>query len=246
MSDLIPFDFQGADVRVVEHEGEAWFVAKDVALALGYQKPRNAVSAHCRAAKSLIELGGLESGLLDPQTIVIPERDIYRLVMRSRLPSAERFEEWVVGEVLPTIRKTGSYDAQEKPQDFATALRAYADEVEAREAAQKQIERDKPYTELGLLVAGQETMTRRDWCALMKREYGVVVKEKLLTSWLIEQGYCYRDQLTRQLRAYANHDELFKLEAQEINGAPRLMLKITGEGVKQLTEKVVHHFDPDP
>ena len=135
------FDFHGANIRVVEHEGEAWFVAKDVATLLGYQRPPNAVSSHCKAGKSLIDLGVPKSGTLDPQTVVIPERDVYRLVMKSKLPEAERFEEWVVGEVLPTIRKTGGYQMEPNlPQDYASALRALLAEVEANEAAQKHIE----------------------------------------------------------------------------------------------------------
>lgn len=69
-------------------------------------KPRNAIFAHY---KSAISIGALNQGSLDPQTKIIPERDVYRLVMRSKLPSAEQFEEKVVGEILPSIRKTGGY-----------------------------------------------------------------------------------------------------------------------------------------
>ncbi|MCP4595766.1 BRO family protein [Neptuniibacter sp.] len=106
MSNVIPFDFKGIQIRALEIEGEAKFVAKDIASALGYSNPRKAVIDHCKAAKPV---GGNDSLPLDPQTIVIPERDMYRLIMKSQLPSAEAFEEWVVGEVLPSIRKTGGY-----------------------------------------------------------------------------------------------------------------------------------------
>lgn len=102
MSNVIPFDFKGAQVRVIEMEGEPWFVAKDVAVALGYSKPENAISRHCKAGTTTPKQGG---GVMT----IIPERDLYRLIMKSQLSSAEAFEEWVVGEVLPSIRKTGSY-----------------------------------------------------------------------------------------------------------------------------------------
>jgi len=82
---IIPFTFENTSVRVVNRDGEAWFVANDVASALGYSKPRNAISVHCKAA---ISIGALIQGSLDPQTKIIPERDVYRLVMRSKLPSA--------------------------------------------------------------------------------------------------------------------------------------------------------------
>ncbi len=91
--------------RTVMKDGEPWFVGRDVALVLGYAKPREALAAHCK--------GGLVSRLPSsggPQdTTIIPERDVYRLIMRSKLPAAERFEEWVVGTVLPSLRKHGGY-----------------------------------------------------------------------------------------------------------------------------------------
>jgi len=102
-SSVIPFDFDGAAIRVITDKlGDPWFVARDVADALGYSKPENAVARHCKAATTTPKQGG---GFMT----VIPERDLYRLVMRSKLPAAEQFEEWVVGQVLPSIRKTGQY-----------------------------------------------------------------------------------------------------------------------------------------
>lgn len=112
LSPTIPLDFEGAAVRVVKIDGEPWFVAKDVAELLGYAAPRNAIRAHCK--------GGTETVLPSPggqQTMtIIPERDVYRLVMRSKLPAAERFEEWVTGTVLPAIRKDGAYVMGEDEQ----------------------------------------------------------------------------------------------------------------------------------
>jgi len=110
MMDIVPFNFEGVAVRVVEIEGEPWFVAKDVATVLGYANSRKAVADHCKSARPIGEgVTDRYSPVFDPQTTIIPERDLYRLIMRSRLPAAERFEEWVVGEVLPSIRKTGGF-----------------------------------------------------------------------------------------------------------------------------------------
>ena len=92
-------------IRVVEIEGEPWFVARDVAQVMGYRKLGLAVQAHCKgAAKHSIPTAGGKQSMT-----VIPERDLYRLIMRSKLPAAERFEEWVVATVLPAIRKDGRY-----------------------------------------------------------------------------------------------------------------------------------------
>ncbi|MCG6574897.1 Rha family transcriptional regulator [Pseudomonas sp. AF32] len=105
-SSVIPFDFDGSAIRVITDKlGDPWFIARDVADALGYSKPENAVARHCKAATTTPKQGG---GFMT----IIPERDLYRLVMKSKLPAAERFEEWVVGQVLPSIRKTGSFSVQ--------------------------------------------------------------------------------------------------------------------------------------
>ncbi|HLV16024.1 MAG TPA: BRO family protein [Pseudomonas sp.] len=130
------FQFDHLPVRVVLIEGEPWFVAKDVASLLGYADTKKAVSAHCKASIRIGE-GGRITPLVDlhPQTVLIPERDVYRLVMRSNLASAERFEEWVVGEVLPSIRKTGGYS---KPMSQVELLVAQAQallEIERRTLA---------------------------------------------------------------------------------------------------------------
>ncbi|AMW34293.1 BRO-N domain-containing protein [Haematospirillum jordaniae] len=116
---MIPFVFEGCNVRtIVDENGEPWFVAKDVCDVLGYSNPRDAIAKHCKAA-TLINLSTVadRDGISgNPNVTIIPERDVYRLIMRSRLPAAERFEEWVVGEVLPSIRMTGCYHIDAEPE----------------------------------------------------------------------------------------------------------------------------------
>lgn len=93
------------EVRTVEIDGKPYFMASDIAKALGYARPNDAVSAHCRAT---VKYSTPISGKMQ-EVNFIPEGDIYRLIVRSNLPSAERFEKWVFDEVLPQIRQTGSY-----------------------------------------------------------------------------------------------------------------------------------------
>ena len=82
---LIPFSFNGADIRVVtDGQGEAMFVARDVAELLEYAKPENAVARHCKAATTTPKQGG---GFVT----IIPERDVYRLIMCSKMPAASAF-----------------------------------------------------------------------------------------------------------------------------------------------------------
>lgn len=85
-------------VRTVDVDGKTYFVANDVARALGYKRPADAVTAHCKGSVKYRHLtdGG------EQELKIIPEGDIYRLVIKSQLPSAERFEKWVFDDVIPS------------------------------------------------------------------------------------------------------------------------------------------------
>lgn len=128
---LTPFNFNGADVRVlIDDQGEPWFIAKDVADLLEYADTDKAIRSHCKAAKTYpVEMAGQVRHVK-----VIPERDVYRLVMRSQMPAAEQFEEWVVGEVLPSIRRTGSYSRPMTPAELIAASANQLVQIERQQA----------------------------------------------------------------------------------------------------------------
>lgn len=92
-------------------DGKPYFVGKDIADILGYSNSSKAVSTHCKnGIKRMLEVADSQNGnVVKTQTTIITEGDIYRLIVKSKLPSAEKFETWVFDEVLPTIRKTGGY-----------------------------------------------------------------------------------------------------------------------------------------
>ena len=96
------------ELGVMEQNGKPYFPATACARILGYAKPRNAISMHCKGA---LKQGVLTNGGMQEVTF-IPEGDLYRLITHSKLPSAERFETWVFDEVLPAIRQTGGYGNQ--------------------------------------------------------------------------------------------------------------------------------------
>lgn len=113
------------EVRTIEEDGKVLFCGSDVAKALGYSNPRDALSRHCRGVVKRDT--PTESGMQEMS--FIPEGDIYRLAARSKLPGAEEFERWVFDEVIPSIRRTGAYMM---PQDYPSALRALADAEEKK------------------------------------------------------------------------------------------------------------------
>ena len=107
-------------IRVVEENGKYLFCGADAARALGYARPNEAVSKHCKGTlkRRTPTTGGIQ------EMLFIPEGDLYRLIVHSKLPSAERFEQWVFDEVLPTIRKHGAYLTKEKLWEAATSPEA--------------------------------------------------------------------------------------------------------------------------
>ena len=111
------FNFGAHAVRIVVRNGEPWFVAADVAAALGYRDAQDAgrsLKPEQKGTQNVRTPGG------DQRVTIINESGLYRLVLRSRKPAAEQFSDWVTGEVLPSIRKSGRY---EKPDPEAAQQR---------------------------------------------------------------------------------------------------------------------------
>lgn len=122
------------EIGVIFEDGNPLFPATECAKILGYEKPNNAISRHCRYS--------LKRGVPHPQSanktiekIFIPEGDLYRLIMRSKLPEAQEFESWVCDRILPSLRKHGAYFTAETlhktmsdPRELAKLLTALADE----------------------------------------------------------------------------------------------------------------------
>lgn len=118
------------DIRTVTIDKEPWFVGKDVATALGYANPKNAVPTHVSEEDKLstqIEYAGQRR-----EVTVINESGLYALIFGSKLESAKRFKHWVTSEVLPTIRKTGSYQKPMSPVEIMRIQLGMIDDHEDR------------------------------------------------------------------------------------------------------------------
>ena len=116
-------NFQQSSVRTVaDNKGELWFLANDVCDILGYTNPRRTVDLHCKSRGVTKRYTPTASG--EQEMTYINEPNLYRLIIKSRKPAAEAFEEWVMETVLPTIRKTGGYQiGQKTTADDRTGLR---------------------------------------------------------------------------------------------------------------------------
>ena len=140
------------EIRTTEINGEPWFVGKDVAARLGYSNTMDAISKHVddedKGIAKCDTLGGAQ------EMTIINESGLYSLVLSSKLESAKRFKRWITSEVIPQIRKTGSYHI---PKTYAEALRALADETEKIEALKKQNQLMQPKAEFFDAVTDSKT-----------------------------------------------------------------------------------------
>lgn len=134
------FSFEQHEVRTILVNDEPYFVGKDVASVLGYSNTKDALSRHVDLED---KMGSriTTSGQSREMTI-INESGLYSLILKSKLPKAKKFKRWVTSEVLPTIRKTGSYS--NVPQSFAQALRLAADLEEKNQLLEQQIAEYEP------------------------------------------------------------------------------------------------------
>lgn len=141
-------------IRTIQQGEKTLFCASDIARSLGYSNPNKAVNDHCRA---ITKCSTPISGKMQDINF-IPEGDVYRLIVHSKLPSAEKFEHWVFDTVLPSIRKNGGYiSGQENltpEQIVANALIVAQNIISQKD---KQIEQMKPKAEFFDAVADSKT-----------------------------------------------------------------------------------------
>ncbi|WP_213279334.1 BRO-N domain-containing protein [Chryseobacterium indologenes] len=102
------------EIKTVEIDGEIWFAASDVAKTLGYKRPSEAVRQHCKERGTVKHRIPTKSG--EQEVLLINEPNVYRLIIKSQLPSAEAFETWLFEEVVPSIRKKGFYGKIDRSQ----------------------------------------------------------------------------------------------------------------------------------
>lgn len=209
------------EIRTVEIGGEPWFVGKDVAETLGYERPTKAVSDHVDGEDRD------EVPIQDPigrmqNTALINESGLYSLILSSKLPSAKAFKRWVTSEVLPSIRKHGGYingQAEMSPEELmAKALQVAQKTLEEREAR------------IGVLAAENSALTVEKQILKPKADYfDELVDRNLLTNFretakqlsikqndfvkfLLEKKYVYRDKRGKLLPYADKNNGLFEVK----------------------------------
>ena len=164
------------NVRMIEENGNVLFCGNDVASALGYKSPKDAISTHCRGAvkRRLTDALGREQ-----ETVFISEGDIYRLAARSKLPGADEFESWIFDEVLPSIRKTGGYQtkAMTTAQMFAMQAKVNLEQEQRLAALENRAERAEQAMQKTLDIFSAPAVSPDDWTSAMNHQINTLVEQ---------------------------------------------------------------------
>ncbi|EAE2972946.1 phage repressor protein/antirepressor Ant [Listeria monocytogenes] len=241
MSNLQIFNFEGNEVRTVFIENEPHFIGKDVAKVLGYSNSRDALKRHVflknKGVVKYDSLGGSQN------LTAINEAGLYQLIFKSKLESAERFQDWVTSEVLPSVRKHGAYmtnDTIEKAitdPDFLIRLATnLKEEKTKRIEAEQRLEIQKPKVMFAEAVSdARGTILIRDLAKLIQQN-GIDIGEKRLFEWMRQRGYLISRKGTDYNRPTQKSMELglFKIKETAIirsSGAQTaITAKVTGKG----------------
>lgn len=215
-------------IRRVDVDGEFWLVGKDVAQALGYAKPENALATHVDRDDTL-KWGIMDSLGRTQNTTLINESGLYSLVLSSKLPSAKKFRRWVTSEVLPSIRKHGAYMTPEtleaailNPDYLIKVATALKQETEKRKALESKVQADAPKVLFADSVAASTSTILISELAKILRQNGVNTGEKRLFRWMRENGY------------------LVKRNGTDYNMPTQLSMEL---GILKVKETVVCHSD---
>ena len=232
--------FENSDfgkVRVIERDGEPWFVAADVCSVLDLSNPTIAVSRLDEDERAKFNLGR------QGDATIVNEPGLYTLVLGSRKPEAKAFKRWITHEVIPTIRKHGAYITPDKIEEILinpdTIIRLCTDlkeERAKRAALEVKVETDAPK----VLFAGA-VETSQDSClvgqlAKMIRQNGCEIGQNRLFDYLRNEGYLCKSGSNRNLPTQRSMEAgLFEVKESVVDnpdGSVRLVrtTKVTGKG----------------
>lgn len=224
------FTYSGNQVRTIIKDDEVWFVAKDVCDILNHSNHKMAVSRLDEDEVNKVYL--IDSLGRQQQTTVVNEAGLYSLILTSNKPEARQFKRWITHEVIPTIRKTGGYVANDDL--FVETYLKHADEqtkllfratLETVRKQNEQIAIMQPKADYFDALVDRRLLTNfRDTAKELK------VKPKAFIDWLLNKKYICRDQKGK-LKPYAQYvPSLFELKEWERNGRADVQTLVTPKG----------------
>lgn len=229
MAALTAFAFEGAPVRLITRAGEPWFVLADVCRVLEIGNVGNASARLDDDEKGSIRNPDATSAGGNPNVTIISESGLYSLVLTSRKPEAKRFKKWVTAEVLPAIRKTGSYGAPDPmavlndPVALRGLLAGYSEKVIALEARNAEL---APKAEaLTRLAEAEGSMAITDAAKVLQ------VPPRKLFAWLMQRAWIFR-------RPGGDHYIAYQAKLQAGDLSHKVTTVQRSDGTDKITEQV--------
>lgn len=235
------------ELRIVEMNGEPWMVGVDVAKALGYAAPRNAIASHVDEEDKTSALIRGTGSNYKSMAILINESGLYSLVLSSKLPGAKRFRRWVTGEVLPSIRKDGGYiktaPGMTDADIMAKAILLAQKTIEGQKA---QIAEMTPKALFADAVSASSTSILVGDLAKLIRQNGMDIGQNRLFDWLRNNGYLIRAKgMSWNMPTQRSMDMgLFEVKETSITHSDghisvNKTVKVTGKGQIYFVNKLV-------
>ena len=230
-------------VRTVIVDGEPWFVGKDVAAILGYSDTNKAIAMHVDDEdKKLNDKTSPSFG--QRGTTLINESGLYSLILTSKLPKAKQFKRWVTSEILPTIRKTGSYSIQSKPDSYTindpiARAERWIEEQKEKLALEQKIKEDKPKVDFANQVHDSTNLSSIGDFAKALHDENIHIGRNKLFRWLKDNKYLMQDNSPYQ--KYVDRGIFAVVESTYIaKGESHVgyTTKITGKGQLYITNKL--------
>lgn len=236
--------------RIVTIDGEPWFIAKDVATALGYSNTRDAIAKHVDDDDKNTVV--IRDGKGNPNQTIINESGLYSLVLSSKLPTAKKFKHWITSEVLPAIRKTGGYIANAETMTDAEimskALLIAKQTIESREqrihSLEAETERMKPKEIFADAVSASNSSILIGDLAKILHGNGIKIGRGRLFAWMREHGFFIKQKGTSYNMPTQRAMELGLFRVKEgsyVDGKGNNIItkttKVTGKGQQYFINK---------
>lgn len=210
------------EIRTVEINDKIYFCGSDVAKALGYNRPNDAIKQHCKSTVKY-RIATAQGNMAD--MLFISEGNVYRLITHSKLPSAEKFETWVYDEILPSIRKHDGYIVNQNEMSneelLARALQVSQSIIEEKtkklEQAEEKIKLDEPKVQFADAVSCSDTtILIRDLAKILKQS-GVDIGQNRLFEYLRQNGYLIKSGQSKNMTTQKSMNlELFRVKERTI------------------------------
>lgn len=243
-------------IRVISIEDEPWLVGKDVAQALGYTDTDQALRRHVDDEDKLTR--NFDGSGQNRSMTIINESGLYSLVLSSKLPTAKKFQRWVTSEVLPSIRRTGGYVANDElfiqtylpfadestKSLFRTTLHTIGEQNKLIQQQRDKIQQDKPLVQFAEHVS--ESVNSIDIGTFSKLLYNENIKigRNRLFAWMKKNGYLMRDTKPYQKYVDAGYFKVIEQAFKTPYGNKMVDTKtlVTGKGQIYFTEKLRKEF----